>query len=92
VALYRCETWSLRLREEHRLRVSDIVGHWWEIQKRPLVRPRRRWVDNIKMNLREIGWDGMDCFDVAQDGDQWRGSCEHSNEHSGSIKRWEVLV
>jgi hypothetical protein len=27
--------------------------------KRPLGRPRRRWVDNIKMNLREIGWDGM---------------------------------
>jgi hypothetical protein len=28
--------------------------------KRPLERPRRRWVDNIKMDLREIGWDGMD--------------------------------
>jgi hypothetical protein len=28
--------------------------------KRPLVRPRRRWVNNIKMDLREIGWDGMD--------------------------------
>jgi hypothetical protein len=28
--------------------------------KRPLGRPRRRWVDNIKMDLREVGWDGMD--------------------------------
>jgi hypothetical protein len=28
--------------------------------KRPLKRPRRRWVDNIKMNLRELGWAGMD--------------------------------
>jgi hypothetical protein len=28
--------------------------------KRPLGRPRRRWVDNIKVDLREIGWDGMD--------------------------------
>jgi hypothetical protein len=28
--------------------------------KRPLGRPKRRWVDNIKMDLREIGWDGMD--------------------------------
>jgi hypothetical protein len=28
--------------------------------KRPLRRPRRRWVDSIKMDLREIGWDGMD--------------------------------
>jgi hypothetical protein len=40
--------------------------------KRPLGRPRRRWVDNIKMDLREIGWDGTDWIDLAQDGDQWR--------------------
>jgi hypothetical protein len=40
--------------------------------KRPLGRPRRRWLDNIKMNLREIGWDGMDCIDLAQGRDQWR--------------------
>jgi hypothetical protein len=38
----------------------------------PLGRPRRRWVDNIKMNLREIGWDGMDWIDLGQDRDQWR--------------------
>jgi hypothetical protein len=41
--------------------------------KRPLGRPRRRWVDNIKMDLREIGWDSMvDWIDLAQDKDQWR--------------------
>jgi hypothetical protein len=40
--------------------------------KRPLRRPRRRLVDNIKMDLREIGWDGMDCIDLARDRDQWR--------------------
>jgi hypothetical protein len=40
--------------------------------KRPLGRPRHRWMDNIKMNLREIGWDGMDWIDLAQDRDQWR--------------------
>jgi hypothetical protein len=40
--------------------------------KRPLGRPRRRWVDNIEMDLREIGWDGMDWIHVAQDRDQWR--------------------
>jgi hypothetical protein len=40
--------------------------------KRPLRRPRCRWVDNIKMNLREIGWDGMDWVDLAQDRDKWR--------------------
>jgi hypothetical protein len=39
--------------------------------KRPPGRPRRRWVENIKMDLREIGWDGMDWIDVAQP-DQWR--------------------
>jgi hypothetical protein len=40
--------------------------------KRPLRRPRCRWVDNIKMDVREIGWDGMDWIDLAQDRDQWR--------------------
>jgi hypothetical protein len=40
--------------------------------KRPLGRQRRRWVDNIKMYLREIEWDGMDMIDLAQDRDQWR--------------------
>jgi hypothetical protein len=37
-----------------------------------LGRPRRRWVNNIEMDLREIGWDGMDWIDLAQDRDQWR--------------------
>jgi hypothetical protein len=40
--------------------------------KRPLGRPRRRWVNNIKMDLGEIGWDSMGCIDFAQDRDQWR--------------------
>jgi hypothetical protein len=40
--------------------------------KRPLGRPRRRWANNIKMDLREIGWDGMDWIDLAEDRDQWR--------------------
>jgi hypothetical protein len=40
--------------------------------KRPLGRPRRRWVDNIKMDLGEIGWDVVDWIDMAQDRDQWR--------------------
>jgi hypothetical protein len=39
---------------------------------RPIGRPRRRWVDNIKTDLRETGWDGMDWIDLAQDIDQWR--------------------
>jgi hypothetical protein len=40
--------------------------------KRPLGRPRRRWVDNIKMDLREIGWDGVDWIKLVPDRDQWR--------------------
>jgi hypothetical protein len=40
--------------------------------KRPLGRPKRRCVDNIKIDLREIGWDGMDWIDLVQDRDQWR--------------------
>jgi hypothetical protein len=38
-------------------------------EKKPLGRPRRRWEDNIKMDLREIGWGGMDFIDLAQDRD-----------------------
>jgi hypothetical protein len=50
------------------------IGYWWESQKErdPLGRPRHRWVDNIKMDLREIGWDGRDWIKLAQDRDQWR--------------------
>jgi hypothetical protein len=40
--------------------------------KRPLGRPRRRWVDDVKMDLREVRWCGMDWVDLAQDRDQWR--------------------
>jgi len=38
--------------------------------KRQLGRPRRRWEDNIKMDLQEVGCEGMDWFDLAQDGDR----------------------
>jgi hypothetical protein len=41
-------------------------------RKRPLGKPRRRWVDNIKIDLREIGWDGVDRIDMVQDRDQLR--------------------
>jgi hypothetical protein len=57
--------------------------------KRPLGRPRCRWVDNFKMDLTEIGSGGMDWIDLAQDRDQ--GFCEHDNESSGFIKCWEIL-
>jgi hypothetical protein len=40
--------------------------------ERPLGNPRRRWVDNIKTDRREIGWGVMDLIDLAQNRDQWR--------------------
>jgi hypothetical protein len=132
VVLYGCETWSLIMREEHRLRVFENrelrrifgpkrkedaswrklhndelhslyslpyifrviksrrmrwaghVARMWERRsvyrvlvgrpegKRPLGRPRRRWEVNIKMDLREIGIDGANWIQLAQDRVQWR--------------------
>jgi hypothetical protein len=40
--------------------------------RRPLGRPRHRWEDNIKMDLQEVGWEGMDWIDMAEDRDRWR--------------------
>jgi hypothetical protein len=46
------------------------IGYWWESQKE---RDRLDiWVDNIKLDLREVGWDGRDWIDLAQDRDRWR--------------------
>ncbi|KAJ4432232.1 hypothetical protein ANN_20848 [Periplaneta americana] len=128
-----CETWTLTLREEQRLRVfenkvlrkifgakrDEVTGEWRKLHnaelhalypspdiirniksrrlrwarhvarmgesrnayrvvvgrpegKRPLGRPRRRWEDNIKMDLREVGYDDRDWINLAQDRDQWR--------------------
>jgi hypothetical protein len=41
-------------------------------RKRPLGRPSCRWEDNIRMDLREIGWEDVDWMHVVQDRDQWR--------------------
>ncbi|KAJ4431868.1 hypothetical protein ANN_20474 [Periplaneta americana] len=133
VVLYGCETWTLTLREEHRLRVfenkvlrkifeakrDDVTGEWRKLHntelhalysspdiirniksrrlrwaghvarmgesrnayrvlvrrpegKRPSGRPRHRWEDNVKMDLREVGYDDREWINLAQDRDQWR--------------------
>ena len=131
VVLYGCETWSLTLMEEHKLRVfenrvlrrilgpkrDEVTGEWrklhneelndlycspntmrmiksrmrWAVhvarmergevyrvlvgkpeRKRPLGRHRRRWEDNIKMDLQEVGCGNMDWIELAQDRDRWR--------------------
>jgi hypothetical protein len=53
-------------RKAYRLLVGKPEG------KRPLGRPRRRWVDNIKMDLGEVGLSDVDWIDVAQDRNRWR--------------------
>jgi hypothetical protein len=133
VVLYGCETWSLTVREEHKLRVFEnrvlrrifgptrdgVTGGWRKLhnegihnlysspsiiriiksrrmrwaghvarmgekrnayrllvgnpeEKRPLGRPRRRWIDNIKMDLLEIGLNVVDWTGLAQDRYSWR--------------------
>jgi len=53
--------------------------------RRPLGRPRRRWADNIRMDLQEVGCVHMDWIGLAQDRDRWRTLV------SGSVKRGEFL-
>jgi hypothetical protein len=133
LVLYGCETWSLTLREEHRLRVfenrvlrrifgpkrDELTGGWRKLHneelhglysspsvvrvikarrmglaghvarmgevtgaynilvgrpegRRPLGRPRHRWEDNIKMDLREIGFGDVNWIHWAQNMDRWR--------------------
>ena len=133
VVLYGCETWSLTLREESKLRVfenmvlrrifgprrDEVTGEWRRLHneelsdlysspnivrviksrrmrwaghvacmgeervayrvlvgkpegKRPLGRPRRIWVDNIRMDLQEVGCGYVDWIGLAQDRDRWR--------------------
>jgi hypothetical protein len=69
----------IRMIKSRSMRRAEHVARIWEKRnayrifvgkregKRPLRRPRRRWVDNINMDLREIGWGGMGWLDLAQD-------------------------
>jgi hypothetical protein len=73
----------IRMTKSRRMRRAGHVARMWERRnayrtlvgksegKRPLRRPTRRCVDNIKMDLREIEWGGMDWIDLAQDRDKW---------------------
>jgi hypothetical protein len=57
---------NVETRNAYRIFVGKPEG------RRPLGRPAHRWLDNIKMDLGEIGWGGIDWIDLAQDRNQWR--------------------
>jgi hypothetical protein len=73
----------IRMIKSRRMRWAGHVGRmgerrnayrilvWKPEGKGPLGRPRRRWVDNIQIDPREIGWGGMDWIHLAQDHNQW---------------------
>jgi hypothetical protein len=66
------------MRNAYRILVGKPEG------KRPLGGPKPRWVDNIKMDLREEEWGGMDWIHLAQDREQWRALVN-------TVMNWEVL-
>jgi hypothetical protein len=77
-----------RMREKrnvYRLLVGKPEG------RRPLGRPRRRWVDNIWMDLVEVGWGDVDWIGLAQDRDRWRAFVNSVLKLLVSIKCWETI-
>jgi hypothetical protein len=96
-----CSPSIIRIIKSRRMRWSGHVARMGEKRnayrilvgklerKRPLERPRCRWED-IRIDLGEIGWHGMDRIDLAQDRDQWKAR-EHGNEPSGFTKCCEIL-
>ena len=70
----------------HRVLVGKPAG------KRPLGRPRRRWEDNIKMDLQEVGGGRGDWMELAQDRDRWQGTCGYGEGLSSSIYAGNFLT
>jgi len=59
--------------------------------KRQLERPRRRWEDNIKMDIQDVGCGGVNWIELAQDRDRWRALVTAGMEPLGSIKGGRFL-
>jgi hypothetical protein len=72
-------------RHAYRLLVGNPEG------KKPLERPRCRWVDNIRMDLGEVGWGDVDWIGLAQDRNRWRALVSSVLNLSGSMKCWETI-
>jgi hypothetical protein len=75
----------VKVRNEYKILVGKPEG------RRPLGRRRRRWKDNIRMDTREIGWEGVDWIHLAQDRDQWRSVVNMVMNLWGSIKGGKFL-
>jgi hypothetical protein len=65
------------------------IGYWLESEKRPLRRPRNRRENNIKMDLREIRWGGMDWIDLVQEWEQGRALV--NTAMNLRVPCWEIL-
>jgi hypothetical protein len=72
-------------RNTYRLLVGNPEG------KRPIGRPRRRWVDYVRMNLGEVRWGDVDWICLTQDRNRWRALVNSGIEPSGSMKCWETI-
>jgi hypothetical protein len=88
--------YEMYMQKGHVARMGERIGVYRVLVgkpegKTPLGRPRRGWEDNIKMDLQEVECGGMDWIVLAQDRDQKAGTCECSNEPSGSMKCGEFL-
>ena len=83
---------SRRLRWEGHVALMELSRNAYRVlvgkleSKRPLGRPRRRWEDNIKMDLREVGCDPRDWIALAEDSDQWRAYLRAVMNLPGSLK------
>ena len=75
--------------EERRSAYRILVGNPYG--KRPLGRPKRRWQDNIKMGLQEVGCGGMGWIDMVQERDSWRALVNAVMNLQGSTKCGEFL-
>jgi hypothetical protein len=93
----------VRVIKSRRMRWARHVARMWEgrgvyrvlvrrpVGKRPLGRPRHRWEDNIKMDLREIGINGANWIQLARDRSSG-GLFEHGDEPSGSIRKPDIFL
>jgi hypothetical protein len=75
-------------KKSYKLSRATLISHTHFVVH---LTPRRRWKDNIKMDLQEVRCGGMDWIDLAQDRDRWRAFVNAVMKPSGSIKCGEFL-